>query len=184
MPTPLEHRLHQLSADLSRKVAGIIRGLTIEELLALTAGYDVPAAKAPRKKTRPTPKAKTPTSTSIRHSPPKLQRRQGDGGQSTVSTPSTEPPPPPPSFRVVPPPEDRAAAFRRAEQERLESAVLKFVEQNPETDAEIVAVRVGLPKGQALGLLDDLVLKGRLRMKSGQHGRCYVVMDREGPWVT
>jgi hypothetical protein len=77
----------------------------------------------------------------------------------------------------VPPPEDRAAAFRRAEQERLESAVLKFVEQNPGTDAEIVAVRVGLPKGQAQGLLDDLVLRGKLRMKSGQHGRCYVVVE-------
>jgi hypothetical protein len=92
-----------------------------------------------------------------RHSPPKLQRRRGDGG---------------------PPPEDRAAAFRRAEQERLETAVLKFVSQNPGTDAEIVAVRVGLPKGKAQGLLDDLVLKGRLRMKSGQHGRCYVGVER------
>jgi hypothetical protein len=80
-----------------------------------------------------------------------------------------------PVARVVPPPEDRAAAFRRAEQERLESAVLKFVAANPGTDAEIVAVRVGLPKGQAQGLLDDLVLRGRLRMKSGQHGRCYSV---------
>jgi len=38
---------------------------------------------------------------------------------------------------------------------------------------EIVAVRVGLPKGKAQDLLDDLVLRGRLRMKSGQHGRCY-----------
>ena len=49
---------------------------------------------------------------------------------------------------------------------------------NPGTDAEIVAVRLGMPKGQAQGLLDDLVISGRLRMKSGQHGRCYVV--REG----
>jgi DNA-binding IclR family transcriptional regulator len=73
------------------------------------------------------------------------------------------------------PPEDRAAAFRRSEQERLEAAVLKFVAANPGTDAEIVAVRVGMPKGQAQGLLDDLVIRGRLRMKSGQHGRCYVV---------
>jgi len=52
--------------------------------------------------------------------------------------------------------------------------VLKFVEQNPETDAEIVSQRVGMPKGKAQGLLDDLVLRGKLRMKSGQHGRCYV----------
>jgi len=78
---------------------------------------------------------------------------------------------------LFPPPEDHAAAFRKAEQERLESAVLKFVGQNPDTDAEIVAVRVGLPKGQAQGLLDDLVLRGKLRMKSGQHGRCYVVVQ-------
>ena len=78
----------------------------------------------------------------------------------------------------TPPPEDRAAAFLRSEQERLETAVLKFVAQNPGTDAEIVAVRVGLQKGKAQGLLDDLVLKGRLRMKSGQHGRCYVA----GSW--
>jgi hypothetical protein len=36
----------------------------------------------------------------------------------------------------------------------VESAVLKFVEQNPGTDAEIVAVRVGLPKGKAQDVLD------------------------------
>jgi hypothetical protein len=75
----------------------------------------------------------------------------------------------------VPLPEDRAAAFRRVEQERLESTVLEFVGQNPGTDAEIVSVRVGVPKGKAQGLLDDSVLRGRLRMKSGQHGRCYVI---------
>jgi hypothetical protein len=33
--------------------------------------------------------------------------------------------------------------------------VLKFVAANPETDAEIVAVRVSLQKGQAQGLLGD-----------------------------
>ena len=48
---------------------------------------------------------------------------------------------------------------------------------NPGTDAEIVAVHVVLPKGKAQDVLDDLVLKGRLRMKSGQHGRCYVVLE-------
>jgi hypothetical protein len=176
MPTPLELRLHQLSRDFARRVAGIICGLTIEELAALCGG-GAPVAKAPRKK-RTAVRARTPRpasppsipSSSIRHSPPKLQRRRGDGGQT-----STEPPPAPPVFRAVPPPEDRAAAFRRAEQERLETAVLKFVEQNPGTDAEIVAVRVGMPKGQAQGLLDDLVLRGKLRMKSGQHGRCYLM---------
>ena len=56
--------------------------------------------------------------------------------------------------------------------------MLKFVAQNPGTDAEIVAVRLGLQKGQAQGLLDDLVLRGKLRMKSGQHGRCYVVVKQ------
>jgi len=60
----------------------------------------------------------------------------------------------------------------------MDTAVLKFVGQNPGTDAEIVAVRVGLPKGQAQGLLDDLVISGHLWMKSGQHGRCYVVVKQ------
>jgi len=41
--------------------------------------------------------------------------------------------------------------------------------------------RVGLPKGQTQGLLDDLVLRGKLRMKSGQHGRCHVVMEHPIP---
>jgi len=194
MPTPLELRLHQLSIDFARRVAGIIRGLTIEDLAALCGEDGVPAAKAPTKKARPAPKAgpkakarwksarpASPVKTRGPASTPSIpsssiRRSLGEGGQT-----STEPPP---SFRVVQPPEDRATAFRRAEQERLESAVLKFVEQNPETDAEIVSQHVGLPKGKAQGLLDDLVLRGKLRMKSGQHGRCYLVVDREGPWVT
>ena len=54
---------------------------------------------------------------------------------------------------------------------------MDFVGQNPGTDAEIVAVRVGLPKGQAQIVLDDLALRGKLRMKSGQHGRCYVGVE-------
>jgi hypothetical protein len=170
MPTPLELRLHQLSIDLARRVAGIVRGLSIEDLAALCAGDEVPAAKAPRKaKPRPKPA-------------PKPRPRAAASTRSTGSTGptgSTEPPPPPPVAKVVLPPSDRAAAFRKAERERLESAVLKFVEQNPESDAEIVAVRVGMPKGQAQGLLDDLVLRGKLRMKSGQHGRCYVVVEPE-----
>jgi hypothetical protein len=166
MPTPLELRLHQLSIDFARRVAGIIRGLTVEELLALTAGQDRPVAR-PTRKPRPKKRRKTRPAPTAAGSIPSIS--------STVSMPSTEPPPAPPVARVVPPPEDRAAAFRRAEQERLESAVLKFVAANPGTDAEIVAVRVGLPKGQAQGLLDDLVISGRLRMKSGQHGRCYSV---------
>jgi hypothetical protein len=164
MPTPLELRLHDLAATFARRVAGIISALTIEELAAL-CGDGAPVAKARRKKTRSKTRGK------VRPAPEAAST--GSTG-STASTLSTEPPPPVPA-RILPPPEDRAAAFRRSERERLETAVLKFVEQNPGTDAEIVAVRVGLQKGKAQGLLDDLVLKGRLRMKSGQHGRCYVV---------
>jgi hypothetical protein len=156
MPNPLELRLHDLAAAFARRIAKMIGGLSIEELAALCDEGDAPVAKA-RRKTKAavsTGSTGSTVSTSIRHSPPKLQRRRGDGGQ---------------------PPEDRATAFRRAEQERLETAVLKFVALSPGTDAEIVSQRVGLPKGKAQDLLDDLVLKGRLRMKSGQHGRCYVV---------
>jgi hypothetical protein len=172
MPTPLELRLHRLSLDFARRVAGIISELTIEDLAALS-GEGASVAKTRRKKTRPVPRPRPAPK-------PKPRAAASTGStRSTASTPSTEPPPAPPVFRVVQPPEDRAAAFRRAEQERLESAVLKFVEQNPGTDAEIVAVRVGLPKGQAQGLLDDLVLRGKLRMKSGQHGRCYRVVEQE-----
>jgi hypothetical protein len=169
--TPLEHQLHDLAAAFARRIAKLIGELTIGELAAL-CGDGAPVAKARRKKTRPAPKAR-----------PKARRKAkavvSTGSMpSTGSTPSTEPPPlPPVPARILPPPEDRAAAFLRTERERLETAVLKFVEQNPETDAEIVAVRVGLPKGKAQGLLDDLVLKGRLRMKSGQHGRCYVRVE-------
>jgi hypothetical protein len=181
MPTPLELRLHQLSLAFARRVAGIVSGLTIEELAALCGEDGVPVAKAPRKKARPTPKARPATKAR-----PKARRKSARSAlpvktKRPASTPITEAiepvPEAPPSFRVVPQPEDRAAAFRRAEPERLESAVLKFVSQNPETDAEIVSQRVGLPKGKAQGLLDDLVLGGRLRMKSGQHGRCYVGVE-------
>jgi hypothetical protein len=132
MPTPLELRLHQLSLDFARRVAGIVSGLTVEDLAALCGEGEVPAPKARRKKPKPKPEAASTGST-----------------RSTGSTASTEPPPPPPVFRAVQPPEDCAAAFRRAEQERLETAVLKFVAANPGTDAEIVSQRVGLPKGKA-----------------------------------
>ncbi len=134
MPTPLELRLHQLSIDFARRVAGIISGLTIEELLALTTGQDRTVAK-------PAPKKRT-----VRRRRPAVAKVKTTRPASTPITETIEPvPEAPPSFRVVPQPEDRAAAFRRMEQERLESAVLKFVEQNPETDAEIVAAHVGPP---------------------------------------
>ena len=182
MPNPLELRLRQLSRDFARRVAGIISALTIEELAALCGEDGVSVAKTRRKKTRPAlkpkPKARrkakpTPEAAAIPSS--SIRRSLGEGGQT-----STEPPPAPPHSRHSPqgeggqPPEDRAAAFLRSERERLETAVLKFVSQNPGTDAEIVAVRVGLPKGKAQEVLDDLVLCGKLRMKLGQLGRCYV----------
>jgi hypothetical protein len=53
MPTPLELRLHQLSRDFARRVAGIISALTIEELAALTAGQDRPATRRRWRTTRP-----------------------------------------------------------------------------------------------------------------------------------
>jgi len=59
----------------------------------------------------------------------------------------------------------------------MEEALVGFVAQNPGVDAEIVAARVGLPKGKARDVQDDLVLGGRLRMKSGQHGRCYMGVE-------
>ena len=57
MPTPLELRLHDLAAAFARQVAGIVSGLTIEELAALCGEDGVPVAKAPTKKARPAPKA-------------------------------------------------------------------------------------------------------------------------------
>ena len=65
MPTPLEHRLHQLSIDFARRIAGIVSGLTVEELAALCGEGVAPAAKAPRKKTRPAPKARPKAAVSI-----------------------------------------------------------------------------------------------------------------------
>jgi hypothetical protein len=114
MPTPLELRLHQLSIDFARRVAGIVSELTIEELAALCGEGEVPAPKTRRKKARPVPRPRPAPkrngpwttmdrmdsngqrepegpsipSMSIRHSP------QGDGGPSISSTPPAPAPPP------------------------------------------------------------------------------------------
>jgi hypothetical protein len=175
--TPLEHQLHDLAAAFARRIAKLIGELTIEELAAL-CGDGAPVAKARRKKTAaPKPRTRKKAPRAPRPAlKPLVETLAMPEAPTTIEPAETRPVP-----RVLPPPEDRAAAFQRTERERLETAVLKFVEQNPETDAEIVAVRVGLQKGKAQDVLDDLVLRGRLRMKSGQHGRCYVGVEERKP---
>lgn len=149
----LERNLKNLVANFSQQVVDLIRELTIEELLELTADVIVPKPRSiPKKKKR----TKSKTTAPVPISEPVAEE--------PIQVETTAPKP------TMPP-------FRRAEQERLEKTVLTFVKENPGADAGLVSMRLGVPVARAQTVLDDFVMMGKMKMASGQHGRCYSLAD-------
>ncbi|MFO8074088.1 MAG: hypothetical protein R6V85_19690 [Polyangia bacterium] len=197
--TNLELDLEEIAAGLASEVAGIIRGLTVDELLNLISDREQRSSRlpgeratAPRKKRIPGKKAaqrkKTEKEAATLAEPvkePEPEKPAQPEPEAAAPTPEPEPEaaaptpePEPEAAAPAPAPKPRptvVSSYRRAERERLEEAVVDFVSRNPGTDAEPVSARLGLPKGRAQTVLDDLVLRGTLSMTSGQHGRCYSV---------
>ncbi len=185
--TNLELELEELAAGLASRVAAIVRGLTVEELLELTSGHEEEPPASRKKRTpekgawqrKKTKKKAAPRSELVEEPEPEPEpepeRPAHQKPEPEAAAPAPEPTPEP-----QPRPRPTAASsYRRAERERLEEAVFDFVSRNPGTDAEPVSARLGLPKSRAQTVLDDLVLRGTLSMTSGQHGRCYSVAGQQ-----
>ncbi|MFO8074019.1 MAG: hypothetical protein R6V85_19335 [Polyangia bacterium] len=175
----LERQLNGLAEELSGRICGIVRGMTLAELTELAVEEEV-RAPSPVEKRKPAPARKKKRARSARKpaasEPARAAEPQtaepSEPKAATEPEPEAEPEPRPEPFKPMPV-RDSAAVYRRAEQERLENAVLSFVKNNPGTDAEPLSLRLGLPKGRAQSTLDDLVLRGVLKMTSRQHGRCF-----------
>jgi outer membrane biosynthesis protein TonB len=179
--TNLELELEELAAGLASRVAAIVRGLTVEELLELTSGHEEEPPASRKKRTsgkrawqrKKTKKKAAPRSELVEEPEPERPAHQKPEPEAAAPAPEPTPEPQP---RPRP---TAASSYRRAERERLEEAVFDFVSRNPGTDAEPVSARLGLPKSRAQTVLDDLVLRGTLSMTSGQHGRCYSVAGQQ-----
>lgn len=63
--------------------------------------------------------------------------------------------------------------YRSSMRAAIENAVSSLVEEHPGFDVDFVSVRLGLPVGRARSVLDEMELRGELRVEAGQHGRCY-----------
>ncbi len=63
--------------------------------------------------------------------------------------------------------------YRRSMRATIENAVSSLIEERPGADADFVSVRLGLPVGRARSVLEEMALRGELRVESEQHGRCY-----------
>ncbi|MFO8074397.1 MAG: hypothetical protein R6V85_21245 [Polyangia bacterium] len=175
----LERRLEDLALELTERICGILRGMTLAELteLAVEEGVREPSPvekkkPAPSRRKRRVRSRKKPAASEPARAAEPQTAEPSEPKAATEPEPEAEPEPRPEPSKPMPV-RDSAAVYRRAEQERLENAVLSFVKNNPGTDAEPLSLRLGLPKGRAQSTLDDLVLRGVLKMTSGQHGRCF-----------
>lgn len=155
----LNNRLHDLSQDLTAQIIDIIRDLTLEELLELVG--EKGEQDLPKPKTRPRPKARKKRAVSApkQSAPPVVEE--------------TKPEPPPKPKRKLPPREPSVPSYRKEIEARLEKAIYDFIVANPGADAGLVSMKIGIPVAKAQGVLDGFVMKGNMRMTSGERGRCY-----------
>jgi len=63
--------------------------------------------------------------------------------------------------------------YRRSMRATIENAVSSLIEERPGADSDFVSVRLGLPVGRARSVLEEMALRGELRLESEQRGRCY-----------